>query len=222
MTIGNNTQATVRRCSIHGWSSDTSNPGAHAFYWRGSNGLIEFNEIYDNNGYGVQFYNAARGVNNNVFRNNYVHDHNGKIGLYIGTWDGNQAYNNIIVKNRGGIIVVGTHTKIFNNTVCYNTGNGLHVRAGSEAVLQNNIVYSNGRNIWNQGSNTTIDHNLTSDPLFVDPASSDFTLQAASPAIDAGLTLSEVRYDYENSPAPKGAATISARMNRRAASCEAV
>jgi hypothetical protein len=209
VTIGNNTQATVRRCSIHGWRSNTSNPGAHGLYWRGKNGLIEFNRIYDNNGYGLQFYNtggSGGGVDNNVFRNNYVHGHNVKGGLYIGSGVGNQAYNNIIVNNNGGIGVRGQNTKIFNNTVYHNTGNGVQVSSGVGAVIQNNIVYNNGRNIWNQSSNTTVDHNLTSDPLFVDPATNNFKLQAASPAIDGGVTLSEVQDDYAKVPRPQGSA----------------
>jgi parallel beta-helix repeat protein len=203
VTIGNNTQATVRRCSIHGWSSDTSNPGAHGFYWRGSNGLIEFNEMYDNNGYGLQFYSSSGGVNNNVFRNNYAH-HNGKRGLYIGSGDGNQAYNNIIVHNNGGIGIRGRHTKIFNNTVYNNAGDGMHVGPGVVAVIRNNIIYNNGRTIRNQSNDTTIDHNLTSDPLFVDPATNNFKLQAGSPAVDAGATLSEVQDDYVNVARPQG------------------
>jgi parallel beta-helix repeat protein len=138
-----------------------------------------------------------------MFRNNYAHD-NGKRGLYIGSGDGNQAYNNIIVDNNGGISIRGRHTKIFNNTVYNNAGDGMDVGPGVIAVIRNNIIYNNGRAIWNQSNDATIDHNLTSDPLFVDPASHDFTLQAASPAIDAGLTLSEVRYDYEKVPRPQG------------------
>jgi hypothetical protein len=207
VTIGNNTQATVRRCSIHGWRSNTSNPGAHGFYWRGKNGLIEFNQIFDNNGYGLQFYSTGGsrgGVDNNVFRNNYVHGHNVKGGLYIGSGVGNQAYNNIIVNNNAGIVVRGQNTKIFNNTVYNNLRTGMQVNPDVVAVIRNNIVYNNRRGIWNLSSNTTVDNNLTSDPLFVDPATNNFKLQAASPAIDAGATLSEVQDDYVTVPRPQG------------------
>jgi len=203
ITIGNKTQATVRRCSIHGWNNGDSKHGAHGFYWRGSNGLIEHNEIYDTNGYGLQFFTPELvGVNNNVYRNNYVYGN--KAGLYIGSGDGNQAYNNIIVNNAGGISVRGKNTKIFNNTVYNNPRGGMQVDPGVVAVIRNNIVYNNGRSIWNQSSSTTVDHNLTTDPLFVDPATNSFTVQAGSLAIDTGTTLSEVLTDYMKVPRPQG------------------
>jgi hypothetical protein len=202
VTIGNNTQAIVRRCSIHGWRSDTSNPGAHGFYWRGSNGLIEFNQMYDNNGYGLQFYNSTLGVNNNMFRNNAAYK-NGS-GLYIGSGNGNQAYNNIIMNNNVGIRVRGQNTKISHNTVYSNMGNGLEVSLNVGALIRNNIVYYNGKDISNQSTNTIIEHNLMSDPLFIDPTQNNLQLQGTSPAIDAGATLSEVTDDYVKAPRPQG------------------
>jgi hypothetical protein len=79
ITIGNNTSgAIVRRGKVHSWDSHESNPRAHGFYWRGDNGLIEENEIFNTNGYGLQFYNASCGVDGNIFRRNYVH-HTGAV-----------------------------------------------------------------------------------------------------------------------------------------------
>ncbi len=43
--------------------------------------------------------------------------------------------------------------------------------------------------------------------LFVDPAGGDFHLAAASPAVDAGITLPEVAVDLEGNPRPQGLAS---------------
>ncbi len=57
--------------------------------------------------------------------------------------------------------------------------------------MTNNIVYSNGGAIVNNGSNTTLTTNLTTNPPFTNPAGGDFTLTAAATsAINKGTTLS--------------------------------
>ena len=47
---------------------------------------------------------------------------------------------------------------------------------------------------------------VNADPLFVDAAGGDFTLQAESPAIDAGTTLAQVTTDIDSNGRPQGAA----------------
>src|SRR5262249_10384362 len=57
------------------------------------------------------------------------------------------------------------------------------------------------------GSGTIADHNTNRsiNPLFVNAAAFDFALQAASPAIDAGMMLSAVPTDLVGIPRPQGA-----------------
>jgi hypothetical protein len=42
------------------------------------------------------------------------------------------------------------------------------------------------------------------DPIFVNPAADDFHLLPSSPAIDKGITLSNVLDDFEGKPRPQG------------------
>jgi hypothetical protein len=74
-------------------------------------------------------------------------------------------------------------------------------------LIKNNIVYGNGTsNITKSGSGAVLANNLTTNPLFVAPASHNFKLQAASPAINKGVTLSEVKNDYLKVARPQGGA----------------
>ena len=216
INIGVRTVATVRRCAIHGWDSLEANPGAHGIYWKGSHGLVEDNEIYDNNGWGIQFYRSCGVVNNNVFRNNVVSDGNVHGGLYIGSGSGNLAYNNLLVENTGsGIHVRGRMTKIFNNTIVHNGGRAMHISA-SQAEIRNNISYGNAQGIRNQSPDTTFSNNLCGtpgtgcqvigDPRFVNAAEGDYSLRSDSPAIDQGVTLSAVKTDFDGKSRPQGSA----------------
>src|SRR2546429_5614567 len=91
------------------------------------------------------------------------------------------------------------------------------------SYIQNNIFYQPGQNVGISGttSGAHIDHNLSTgtvggggigsnientDPQFVNPSALDFRLQAGSPAIDAGVTLSYVSSDVLGVSRPQGAA----------------
>ena len=102
-------------------------------------------------------------------------------------------------------------TKVWNNTVYGNKSVGIQVGPDAfqlaNTVVQNNISYNNnGGNYSNVGENTTADHNLITNPLFVNAAAFNFNLQTSSPAIDAGVTLSQVTTDFKNAPRPQGGA----------------
>jgi parallel beta-helix repeat protein len=89
---------------------------------------------------------------------------------------------------------------VYNNTIYGNMGDGITVSTDSNNVLiRSNIILNNsGKSIQDNGSNTLMTNNLcqtalpgcssTSDPLFVNPANYDFTLQAGSSALNLGAT----------------------------------
>ena len=219
-TAGNGIQ--VINCKIH----DNKPPSSSGYYYgiyaaRGSNLLIQGSQFYNNSGGGLHLYPGP--LSNPVIRNNSIHHNNyqanspvGGIILYSssGSISNAKIYNNLVYRNgtsssgsATGIRLVNTSgAKVWNNTVYGNKTYGLQIGPGSSTVVQNNILYSNGRgNYSNQGSGTTYANNLTTDPGFVDASSSNFNLRSSSPAINKGVVLSSVPNDYKNISRPRGA-----------------
>ncbi|MGE0826102.1 MAG: right-handed parallel beta-helix repeat-containing protein [Candidatus Binatia bacterium] len=177
----------------------------HGAYISTSNNLIEKSEFYSNSGYGIHLYDEPGGtVNNNIVRSNVTRD-NGfssccTAGILAGSGNDNLVYNNISYRNKYGITIGynnATNTKIYNNTVYNNLEYGIRIRTTSvDAIIKNNIVYRNATPIYDLGTNTTLSHNLTSDPQFVDAETLNFLLQPGSPAIDSGEVLKDVTVDF--------------------------
>jgi hypothetical protein len=188
----------------------------HGLYLATSNNLIDHSTIHHNAGWGVHIFEegCSNCASNNIVRNNLIHENAaaGKRGwgIILSSGSGNLAYNNLVWGNNGGIQVEYgvSGAKVFNNVLYSNDGYGIYVGPGSVgAIIQNNIVYKNsGVAIQDSGFNTTIGHNLVDvDPDFVDGTAHDFHLQPDSPAIDAGLRLSDVPDDRDGVTRPRGA-----------------
>jgi len=188
----------------------------HGFYIKSSHNLVEKSLVYRNAGLGVKIHHdQMTGVtNNNIVRNNRIYQ-NARVGdrgpgMILSSGSGNMAYNNLIWGNNGGIKVdyqQVSNTKVYNNVVYANTSWGILIGSGSRnARVKNNIVYQNsGPEIINNGSGTLLSHNLVDvNPKFVNAAAYDFRLQASSPAINQGVTLSEVPRDYAGVSRPQG------------------
>jgi len=188
----------------------------HGIYISGDDNLIENCSIHHNAGWGVHIYNGHSGefADHNIVRNNKVYNNaqvgprGVGIGLYTGTE--NAAYNNLAWGNNYGIAINydALNTKVFNNTVYENDNHGIYIGPESNnAIIQNNISYYNGSSgIRDNGTGTTLSHNLTDqDPRFLNADGKDFHLQPDSPAIDTGTTISEVTHDFEGNSRPQGA-----------------
>jgi hypothetical protein len=123
----------------------------------------------------------------------------------------------IIYTQRNPSVPTPTDCRIYNNTVYKSTS------AGGSNLLATNSTASNLRvrnNLWAGsgvdpgnlvagagGSGFATDHNLaTPAPGFANAAGGDFSLAAASPAVDAGAALPEVIADIQGGARPKGAA----------------
>jgi len=189
----------------------------HGIYVESNNNLIEGCAIHHSAGWGVHVYNghAGQGADGNVVRDNVVYDNtqgdydDRGVGIGIYTGSGNIAYNNLVWgANAIGIAVNygASNTRLYNNTVYHNNRQGIYI--GSEArdtIVRNNIVYLNtGSQISDAGARTAIQHNLTANPQFRDPSAHDFHLQPTSPAVDAGVALSEVSDDFDGVSRPRG------------------
>ena len=162
----------------------------HGMYIGSHSNVVENCHLYDNDGFGVQFY--PQGDNNSI-RGCRVHDNNGTgIGMYWGS--GGEIVNNVIWNNnQQGIAVSTTDVLVYHNTVYNNNLDGIRVFETSGVHLVNNISFQNAEsNILNQGVGTTLSNNITSNPNFNNPETADFSLNVNSPAIDAGVSVSPV------------------------------
>ena len=195
----------------------------HGYYISSSNTLIEGNDVYNNEGYGIQAYGGS--LNGTIIRRNRIHD-NGigggagvgpSAGMVLSTGTGIQAYNNIIWNNAAGIqIQYGTvNTLVYNNTIYNNTRSAPStpnycVYNGSDTsgrIFENNICYQNPAGFIDVASPPAVkSNNLMPDPLFVNPAAADFHLQSGSAAINAGAPINLVATDFDGVLRPQGPA----------------
>ncbi len=133
--------------------------------------------------------NSGNGVSRCIIKNGRARNGSGV------TVDGtdNQFFNMRVYGNAAALKVQGGSSNlVFNNSVYGNAGSyGLWISSGTGNRAQNNIVYGNTSDtILNQGTSSTLDHNVTTNPQWVNPSTGDFRLQSGSPAIDAGTDLS--------------------------------
>jgi parallel beta-helix repeat protein len=201
-------------CKVH--DNGTAPRTDHGFYLQSSNNLIDGCEVYNNAAYGIQLQPSGSTASGNVVRNNRVH-HNSRVGegggIVIGTGTQNVlSYNNIVYSNGGyaAIQVNGNSgAKIYNNTVYGNSAEyGIQYFNNSNLAIRNNIVYASGPSFGDFAGNTGVilSNNMISDPKLVNAAGADFRLQSSSPAIDAGVSFSEILTDLEGISRPQGSA----------------
>jgi parallel beta-helix repeat protein len=190
-------------CKVHDNGNDLF---AHGFYMNSNDSVIDGCEVYGHVGWGLHLYSQPH--QNMVIKNCHVHNNNeGGILIYNATND--LAYNNVVRANGGwgGIKAeYCANAKILNNTAYGNDGDGILVKESSDTTVRNNIAYLNGvLDIHDDNSTSTVqDHNLSADPLFVDVSTGDLRLQAGSPAINAGATLTELTTDKDGVVRPQG------------------
>lgn len=183
----------------------------HGFYFSTSGNLIENCLIHDNAAWGIHLFTFGTKPkpSNNIFRNNLIYN-NGIVflsggGITINRSDNNLIYNNVLWNNLNGIIIGGIgkniRNKVFANTVFASKGSGIAIRAGGiDTQAKNNILYKNPTNLFNEGNNTTLSKNMTTDPNFVDSANGNFHLSKTSQAINNGIPINEVKTDISGFP----------------------
>ena len=201
-------------CSVHHNGLDTASASSgYGFYINGSDHLIERCRIYHNGGYGIHAFRSGGGADRITIRYNEIYDNSVlstmlTAGVIVSSGSGHKVYGNIVRnEKRVAIQVYDTcgDCVVYNNTV-YGSQYGTYI-TGTRTILKNNIFFQNsGGNILNDGVGTIQSNNLTSNPLFVDASSGDFHIQSGSPAIDAGITLTEVSTGIDGTPRPQGAA----------------
>ena len=197
----------------------------YGIYTMFDNGLLEGNTFQNIGGYAIHHFqqDGAKAPDNWVIRNNvitnsgktYISPHGDKPhrplpAAVIARGTGTQFYNNIIYDSYAGLQVgLGAkNTLIANNTIYGNGLFGIDIQGRSDnAHAVNNIVYGNRDvNLRDQGTNTTLEGNLTTDPKFVNAAAGDFGVLDGSPAIDKGITVAQVPNDFTGKARPEAAA----------------
>jgi len=218
---------------INRYGVDDANRRGHGFYIKGHNNLVEDCKIHHGSGHGVHVYATTPDpkplntiIRRNIFYANGHDSYYGRervsgIGVYVG--DNTLVYNNIVYDNGRGIAVnySSTNAKIYNNTVFGNQFTGIYMgpanndanaatyekTPASDTIVRNNIIYQNGTALSDAGIRTVSDHNLTTNPSFVNIVSSpyDFHLQPGSPAIDTGIADGAPSTDFDGHGRPYGA-----------------
>jgi len=180
----------------------------HGFYVSCGDNLIEGTHVYDNEGYGLHFYDNGgdKNVARNVIRQNRIYNnglsHTTAYGVVLDWGADNLVYNNLIFGNNSGVFVYAysSNAQVYNNTIVGNKYDGVTLQYYSSApIIRNNIVYGNGAGIVDRAGlsgTPVIDHNVTANPLFVDRSSNDFRLTANSPARDTGTSVATVQRDF--------------------------
>jgi len=182
-------------------------------------------------GGGIAFYGKCSGdVYANTIACNEVGDW-GAGGMAIQGGSVVTATNNIVASNMGtvmwwdgdGIAIWddATQARLVNNTIAYNSAEGIQTADACTVLVRNNIIVGNEGGIHDLDSAAaiTIDHNdvwdngwanyvnvspgpgdISADPLFVNAAAGDFHLQVGSPCIDAGTPVGAPDHDFEGIP----------------------
>jgi hypothetical protein len=170
----------------------------HGLYTKGPNLIVDGGEWHDHyEGYALHFYDAPQNitVRNARIYNNIARTYGG--GMF--SRNAVKVYNNLFYRNTLGIWHPSSQGEFYNNTFYDLPQFGILLSGGN--VVRNNIFYK--ASIQQNGPNT-ISNTLTFNPNFVNAGAGDFHLQAGSPAIDAGMTVSGVTTDFDKRPRPQG------------------
>jgi hypothetical protein len=146
---GNSPFNEVLNCVIHDNGSAPGINTGYGLYIFTSDNVLEGNDVRNNGGYGLHFYNNSGPLNvaRNVIRNNNVHDngtHGGNnYGIAVAWGDGNQIYGNRIYGNRGGILVYtnSTNAKVYNNVIYGNAPlENILIQYATDTIVQDNVI----------------------------------------------------------------------------------
>ena len=179
----------------------------HGIYLHAGNSLIEGNTFRDiPHGSGVQIYYWQRGLSgdNNIIRNNKFYNIGNSAGaiaygvrvMFIYNATGTQIYNNLIYGNSVSLEIHNAHGTAFYNNTVYGTTTGqfcvLIANGSTNTKIRNNICYGNANNniVDNSPGPSTIDHNLFTNPSFMNASQADFRLNVGSTAERVGADLS--------------------------------
>ena len=162
--------------------------GPHGIYHVHS-GIIANNIVYNNRGLGISVWHEPHDL---LVANNLAFN-NGQSGILVGGQEG-PAHRITVV----------------NNIAMDNRGKGLKESGKNSATNKfiKNVVFRNRKGNVSL-STATAQGTIVADPQFVNyqiNGSGNYRLKSSSPALNAGLTLSQVRCDIQDHARPAGPA----------------
>jgi uncharacterized repeat protein (TIGR01451 family) len=160
-------------------------------------------------GGGVFIGEGSPVIQNNIFSGNSATDFGGGIHTQSGSpiIEFNVFYENTSVLGGGIHIGESSNPIVRSNIVVNNTasehGGGIYGYSGTITLDYNDVWNNTGGNYY--GVDTGL-HDISADPLLVDPTNGDFHLSPGSPCIDAGDPVNYPPTDFEGEARPHGAA----------------
>ncbi len=152
-----------------------SNEGASVFVGTGTP-EISYNVLHDNKSDGIHVLTLGSPViHHNIIYGNPRYGINSSTGCII--------FNNTIDENWTAINCDNESPTLFNNIISNHTLIGIRAVNGAAPVLSYNDFWNNGTNYFGTSPGTG---DISLDPKFVDQANRDYHLQSNSPCIDAG------------------------------------
>ncbi|MBN1170141.1 right-handed parallel beta-helix repeat-containing protein, partial [Candidatus Micrarchaeota archaeon] len=147
--------------------------------------LISLNTIMNNEYYGIHLFGAYSGkIGENTVKNNlgsgillgggttntYTYSNNisnnSEYGIQIvASSENNSFYNNTVINNSwSGISVQSSRQNITNNTVAYNSEQGIGLSGSHSNNISNNLIYNNSFNgiLFNNANNSNVSYNSVS------------------------------------------------------------
>jgi hypothetical protein len=163
---GNSPFNEVINCRVHGNGNVPGLNRGYGFYVFTSDNLFEGNDVYDNNGYGMHFYDNDGPLNvaRNVIRNNRIYGNGGRGGtnyaIVIAWGEGNRVHDNQIYDSRGGIFVFtnSADAQVDNNTLeRIAPFEGILIQSATRTVVRDNRL--NGSSLVDLGVDSILSNN---------------------------------------------------------------
>ncbi len=204
----------VRENKVFDYAGPASLDAAGGIYIDGgSNITVENNIVYNYKvGFSIGCETPGKTNNNNILRNNIAYNCS-LSGLFIGSNQANSSVNNTKITgntfykcgfgtyDNGQIALQNNLGTVLKNNILYPVNNRYAIvqMGGTGSTTLNvayNLYYRDNGVTTNLFLNVSADNNpVKQNPLFVDAVSGNFSLQTASPAINAGDPLYSALYD---------------------------
>jgi parallel beta-helix repeat protein len=207
---------TIRNNVIHDLGNEAAWDGTRHFFgvyieWGCNTHLIYNNVIYNVNENGIRV--GGNTADNKPTDGSQIYNNTlwntGRAGIYLDRAKNTTVANNVFSGSTNAQVIVSPNSisnggNTFSNNLWRKDGTSLFARWNFDPNVSGYQAGNLDLAGWVAASGET--NAVSSDPLFTNSSSRDFTLSSASPAKDAGKTISLVTADIIGTVRPQGAA----------------